>query len=137
MSHFIDLLDMSLSLLLHFLPVLSLETSVCSVLKFGPVFSGVIVIIRSVFLFIVNGLVGRLSQSLDKFGKKVVKKDINTGGKTLKPTNNYHCSSGTILKETNPSRNAGKIYKKYTTLLGNILKKALLAVVTLQKLWCT
>ena len=29
-----DLLDMSFSLLLHFLPVLSLETNVCSILKF-------------------------------------------------------------------------------------------------------
>ena len=34
------LLDMSFSLLLHFLPVLSLETSVCSILKFCPVFLG-------------------------------------------------------------------------------------------------
>ena len=40
LSHFTDLLDMSFSLLLHFLPVLSLETSVCSILKFYPVFLG-------------------------------------------------------------------------------------------------
>ena len=32
------LLDMSFSLSLHFLPVLSLQTSVCSTLKFYPVF---------------------------------------------------------------------------------------------------
>ena len=38
--HFTDLLDMLFSLLPHFLPVLSLETSVCSVLKFCPVFLG-------------------------------------------------------------------------------------------------
>ena len=31
------LLDMSFSLSLHFLPVLSLQTSVCSTLKFYPV----------------------------------------------------------------------------------------------------
>ena len=35
-----NLLDMSFSLLLHLLPVLSLETSVCSSLKFCPVFLG-------------------------------------------------------------------------------------------------
>ena len=35
---FVDLLDMLFSLLLHFLPVLSLKTSVCSYLKFYPVF---------------------------------------------------------------------------------------------------
>ena len=40
LSHFTDLLDMSFSLLLHFLPVLSLETSVCSILKFCSVFLG-------------------------------------------------------------------------------------------------
>ena len=40
LSHFTDLLDMSFSLLLHFLLVLSLETSVCSILKFYPVFLG-------------------------------------------------------------------------------------------------
>ena len=34
------LLDMSFSLSLHFLPVLSLETSVCSTLKFYPVYLG-------------------------------------------------------------------------------------------------
>ena len=34
LSHFTDLLDMPFSLSLHFLPVLSLETSVCSTLKF-------------------------------------------------------------------------------------------------------
>ena len=34
------LLDMSFSLSLHFLPVLSLQTSVCSTLKFYPVFLG-------------------------------------------------------------------------------------------------
>ena len=45
------LLDMSFSLSLHFLPVLSLQTSVCSNLKFYPVFSGVIMSIRSFFLF--------------------------------------------------------------------------------------
>ena len=39
-AHFTDLLDMSFSLLLHFLPVLSLETSVRSILKFYPVFLG-------------------------------------------------------------------------------------------------
>ena len=38
LSRFPNLLDMSLSLLLHFLPVLSLETSVCSILKFYPFF---------------------------------------------------------------------------------------------------
>ena len=38
--HFNDLLDMSVSLLLHFLPVLSLETSVCSILIVCPVFWG-------------------------------------------------------------------------------------------------
>ena len=32
------LLDMSFSLSVHFLPVLSLQTSVCSTLKFHPVF---------------------------------------------------------------------------------------------------
>ena len=45
------LLDMSFSLSLHFLSVLSLQTSVCSTLKFYPVFSGVIMSIRSFFLF--------------------------------------------------------------------------------------
>ena len=40
MSHFTDLLVMSFSLSLHFLPVLSLQTSVCSTLKFYPVFCG-------------------------------------------------------------------------------------------------
>ena len=40
LSRFTDLLDMSFSLLLHFLPVLSLETSVCSILKFYPVLQG-------------------------------------------------------------------------------------------------
>ena len=34
------LLDMSFSLSLHFLPVLSLQTSVCSTLMFYPVFLG-------------------------------------------------------------------------------------------------
>ena len=34
------LLDMSFSLSLHFLPMLSLQTSVCSTLKFYPVFLG-------------------------------------------------------------------------------------------------
>ena len=34
------LLGMSFSLSLHFLPVLSLQTSVCSTLKFYPVFLG-------------------------------------------------------------------------------------------------
>ena len=43
------LLDMSFSLSLYFLPVLSLQTSVCSTLKFYPVFSGVIMSIRSFF----------------------------------------------------------------------------------------
>ena len=38
--HFTNLLDMSFSLLLHFLPVLSLETSVCFILKFCPAFLG-------------------------------------------------------------------------------------------------
>ena len=38
--HFTDLMDMSFSLLFHFLLVLSLETSVCLVLKFYPVFLG-------------------------------------------------------------------------------------------------
>ena len=38
--HFTDLLDMPFSLLLHFLSVLSLETSVCSILKLYPVFLG-------------------------------------------------------------------------------------------------
>ena len=33
MSYFTDLLDMLFSLLLHFLPVLSLEISVCSILR--------------------------------------------------------------------------------------------------------
>ena len=42
---------MSFSLSLHFLPVLSLQTSVCSTLKFYPVFSGVTMSIRSFFLF--------------------------------------------------------------------------------------
>ena len=40
LSHFTNLLDMSFSLSLHFLPVLSLETSVCTTLKFYPVFLG-------------------------------------------------------------------------------------------------
>ena len=40
LSHFTDLLDMSFSLLLQFLPMLSLETSVYSILKFCPVFLG-------------------------------------------------------------------------------------------------
>ena len=40
MSHFTNLLDMSFSLLLSFYLVLSPETSVCSVLKFCPVFLG-------------------------------------------------------------------------------------------------
>ena len=40
LSHFTDLLDNLFSLSLHFLPVLSLETSVCSSLKFYPVFLG-------------------------------------------------------------------------------------------------
>ena len=40
LSYFTDLLDMSFSLSLHFLPVLGLETSVCSILKFYPVFLG-------------------------------------------------------------------------------------------------
>ena len=40
LSHFTDLLDMSFSLSLHFLPVLSLETSVCLTLKFYPAFLG-------------------------------------------------------------------------------------------------
>ena len=35
-----DLLDMLFLLSLHFLPVLSLETSVCTTLKFYPVFLG-------------------------------------------------------------------------------------------------
>ena len=43
LAHFTDLLDMSFSSLLHFLPVLSLETSACSVLK--------IMSIRLFFLF--------------------------------------------------------------------------------------
>ena len=34
------LLDLLFSLSLHFLPVLSLQTSVCSTLKFYPVFLG-------------------------------------------------------------------------------------------------
>ena len=38
--HFTDLLDMSFSLSLHFLPVSSLETSVCLTLKFYPAFLG-------------------------------------------------------------------------------------------------
>ena len=46
LSHFTDLLGMSFSLLLHFLPVLSLETNVCSILKFYPAVSGVIMSIR-------------------------------------------------------------------------------------------
>ena len=37
-SYFTDLLDMSFSLSLHLLPVLSLETSVCSNLKSYTVF---------------------------------------------------------------------------------------------------
>ena len=40
LSHFTDLLDTSFSLSLHFLPVLSLGTSVCTTLKFYPVFLG-------------------------------------------------------------------------------------------------
>ena len=35
-----SLLDISFTLLLHFLALLSLETSVCSILKFCPVFLG-------------------------------------------------------------------------------------------------
>ena len=35
-----DLLDMSFSLLLHFLPMLSLETNVCSILRFDLFFWG-------------------------------------------------------------------------------------------------
>ena len=38
LSHVTDLLDMSFSLSLHFLPVLSLQ--ICSTLKFYPVFLG-------------------------------------------------------------------------------------------------
>ena len=40
MSYYTNLLDMSFSLLLHFLPVLYLETSVSSILKFCPVLCG-------------------------------------------------------------------------------------------------
>ena len=40
LPHFTYLLDMSFLLSLHFLLVLSLETSVCSTLKFYPVFLG-------------------------------------------------------------------------------------------------
>ena len=40
LSHFTNLLGMSFSLLLHFLAVLSLETSVCSFLKLCSVFLG-------------------------------------------------------------------------------------------------
>ena len=37
LSHFPNLLDMPFSLLFHFLPVLTPETSFCSILKFCPV----------------------------------------------------------------------------------------------------
>ena len=37
---FVDLLDMSFSLLLNFMSVLSLDTTVCSILKFCPVLLG-------------------------------------------------------------------------------------------------
>ena len=52
MLHVTDLLDISFSLFLQFWPVLSLETSVCSILKFCPVSSGFIMGIRSSFLFV-------------------------------------------------------------------------------------
>ena len=38
--HFTDLLDVSFSLSLRFLPVLSLKTGACATLKFYPVFLG-------------------------------------------------------------------------------------------------
>ena len=47
---------MSFSLLLHFLPVLSLETSVCAILKF----SGVIRSIGSFLLFFSSKLTGQI-----------------------------------------------------------------------------
>ena len=48
---------MSFSLSLHFLPVLSLQTSVSSTLKFYPFFSGVIMSIRSFFLLFNNDFI--------------------------------------------------------------------------------
>ena len=57
---------MSFSLSLHFLPVLSLQTSVSSTLKSYPVFSGVIMSIRSFFLFRYGG-VSPIFLSLDNF----------------------------------------------------------------------
>ena len=52
LPHFPNFLDISFSLLLRFLPVLSLETNVCSILKFNPVFPGVMLSIRSSLLFL-------------------------------------------------------------------------------------
>ena len=65
LSHFTELLVMSFSLSLHFLLVLSLETSVCSTLKF-ILFSGVIMSIRSSFLLSVDSMVREMPSNVWK-----------------------------------------------------------------------
>ena len=53
--------------------MLSLQTSVCSTLKFHPVFSGVIMSIRSFFLFCLKSDIPRMQSS-----SKYTSQDLNT-----------------------------------------------------------